>query len=128
MDISYAIAKYLEDSEFGTIGTSIFVEQIPADTNGIYIIRTSGSLDNYVGIERPMVDIYYRHTSGETAIEQLEKIKRNMHRMHSTTPHEAYIYSILVMGDVESVERDLEYHKIYKISVQIMFRDTNLIS
>lgn len=128
MDIAHAIGQYLQDSEFGTLGTDIFVGHMPSDTNGIYIMRTSGDLERYVPIETPVVDIYYKHQKAETAIDQLEKIKRNVHRMHSSTPGDAYIYSMLVIGDIEDIERDLEYHKIFKISVQVMFRDTNLIS
>ena len=62
------------------------------------------------------------------AIEALENIKRYIHRMHSTEMNTSSVYTMLVIGDVEEVSRDLEYNKIYKLTVQLVYRDTSLIS
>jgi len=35
---------------------------------------------------------------------------------------------MLVIGDVEDVDRDLEYAKVFKITVQVNHRDLALIS
>lgn len=128
MDLAYEIAKYLDDANFGTLGTDIFAGQIPSDQNGIYVVRTGGQLNNYVPLEETVVDIYCKNTKASTCIDTLEDVKRFIHRMHSTRTTNAYIYSILVIGDVEDIARDLEYAKIYKITVSVICRDTGLIS
>lgn len=128
MDIAFQVAQYLEDAGFGTVGTDIFVGQIPSETNGLYITRTGGQLHNYVPIEEAVVDIYTKDTSAQDGITKLENIKRFIHRMHNTSTADAYVYTFLVIGDVEIVQRDLEYAKIAKITLQVMHRDASLIS
>lgn len=128
MDIASEVADYLEDAGFGTVGTDIFIGQMPDETNGIWLERSSGSMANYVPVENPVVDIYVKDTSAADAMTLIENIKRFIHRMHNTSTANSYIYSMLVLSDVETVMRDLEYAKIFKISVQIMHRDTGVIS
>lgn len=128
MDISFELAQYLSDAGFGTTGTSIFVSQIPEDTNGIYISRIGGQLNNYLPIEETALDIYCKDTSASDCITTLENIKRYIHRMHTTLTDNAYIYSMLVIGDVENVDRDLEYSKLFKITVSIIHRRIATIS
>jgi len=126
-DVALTVGTYLS-AGYGTVGTDIFIGQIPASQNGIYILRSGGQLNNYVPIEETVVDIYVKDTSSSSAIDTLERIKRYIHRMHSTTVASDYIYTFLVIGDVEDVQRDLELAKIYKITLQVVHRDTGLIS
>lgn len=128
MDISYQVAQYLATAGFGVLGTSIFAGQIPAEQNGIYVSRLGGTLNNYVPIEETVIDIYVKDTSSSDAITLIENIKRYIHRMHTTETATTYIYTFLVIGDVEDVQRDTEYTKIYKITLQVVHRAKNLIS
>ena len=127
-DIANEVAQYLDDGGYGTLGTDIFVGQIPANINGIYVLRLGGSLNNYVPIEEAVVDIYVKNTSASTAVTTIESIKGYIHRMHSTETANKYIYTFLVIGDVDTISRDIEYAKIMKITVQVVNRDTSLIS
>lgn len=128
MDIANEVAQYIANAGFGTYGTDIFVAQIPSDTNGIYVSPSGGIPNDYVPIEQSFVDIYVKNTSSSTAATTINQIKRFIHRMHNTEINNAYIYTLLVIGDVEDVERDLEYGKLYKITVEVVNRDTTLIS
>jgi len=127
-DVALTVGTYLSNAGYGTVGTDIFIGQIPASQNGIYILRSGGQLNNYVPIEETVVDIYVKDTSSSDAISTLESIKRYIHRMHNTTVATDYVYTFLVIGDVEDVQRDLELAKIYKITLQVVHRDTGLIS
>lgn len=128
MNIANELANYLADNGFGTLGTDIFVDQIPDNQNGIYTMNGSGELNNYVPISNTLVDIYIKNTSASSAVSIASQIRNFIHRMHTTETDNAFIYSILVIGDIEAVERDQEYAKIYKLSVQLINRDTSLIS
>lgn len=128
MDVSYQVAQYLATAGFGTLGTDIFASQIPAEQNGVYVTRLGGMPNKYVPIEETVLDIYVKDTSASDAITKLENIKRYIHRMHSTETSSAYFYTFLVIGDVEDVQRDMEYAKVFKITVQVMHRAKNLIS
>lgn len=128
MDIAYQIASYLQTAGYGTLASNIFVGQIPADTDGIYVMRSGGSLNGYSAIESTILDIYIRDTSASTAITTIEGIKRYIHRMHSTQTSGANIYSMLVVSDVEDIARDSELNKVFKISVEVMHRALTAIS
>lgn len=128
MDIANELASYLQNGGFGTLGTDIFVSQIPSDKNGIYIAITGGNLNYYLPIEDAVLDIYVKDTSASSAVTTLNAIKRYIHRMHNTSTSGSYIYSILALGNVEVVERDLEYAKLFKQTFTVKYRDTSLIS
>lgn len=128
MEIAYEIADYLADNGFGTLNTDIFVDQIPSDQNGIYVESIGGSLDMYTSIEEGAIDIYVKNTSASTCKTTLKNIKNHIHRMHNTVTPNAYIYSMLAIGNIENVNRDLEYAKLYKQTYSIRCRDTGLIS
>jgi hypothetical protein len=128
MDITLIVADYLAKAGFGTVGTDIFVGQIPDTTNGVYVLKTGGLPQNYIPIEEAVVDIYVKDLSATAAVQKIENIKRFIHRMHNTTQGQAYIYTFLIIGDTEDVQRDLQYEKIYKITLQVMFRNETLIS
>lgn len=128
MSVEYEVAQYLANSGFGVLGTSIFVDQIPAETNGIFVVSSGGQPNKYIPVTESIVDIYSKDTSASDAITLLESIKNHIHRMHTTETSNAYFFRFLVIGDVEPVQRDEEYAKIYKISVQIFNRAKNLIS
>ena len=126
--IAYEVAKYLDNCGFGTLGTDIFVGQIPADTNGIWIEEAGGQLSNYTPIEESVVDIFVKDIKSELAIQKLEQIKYHIHRMHDVSIDHTYMFTLLVIGDVIDSQRDMEYAKAYKITLQVMHRNTNLIS
>lgn len=128
MDIAYKVAQYLANAGYGVIGDSIFVGQLPETTVGLSIERAGGQLNNYVPIEETVLDIYAKNTSAEAAMTLLENIKRYLHRMNNTPISDAYVYTFLVINDITPIQRDMEYAKIYKITVQVVHRDTGLIS
>lgn len=128
MDIANEIAQYLDDAGFGTLGTNIFVSQIPEGTDGVYVSITGGSLNEYIPIEEAVLDIYVKDTSASQAVTKLNNIKKHIHRMHNTVTSNSYIYSILALGNVENLERDLEYAKLFKQTYIIKFRDSTIIS
>jgi hypothetical protein len=128
MDIANTVATYLQNAGFGTVGSNIFIGYIPDDTNGIWVERIGGALNNYLPIEESIVNIYIKDIKASTAIDKIEDIKRYIHRMHSVDYATSFIYTLLVLGDVEDVARDLEYAKVFKLTVQVVYRDKAVIS
>lgn len=128
MDIRYELARYLQTAGFGTINTSIFIGQIPDKTNGLWVGGAGGVANNYLPIMDATIGLYIKNTNSETARETLESIKAYIHRMHNTVTTNAYIYSILALGDIEDVERDLEYGAIYRLTLVVKYRNSGIIS
>lgn len=128
MDIAKEVANYLAGGNLGVVGTSIFIGQIPASINGIYVTRLTGQLENYTPVETAVINIYVKDSSSEDAVNKIEAVKHYIHRMHNTTTSNSYIYSILAIGDVETVERESEYAKIYKLTFEVKHRYLSVIS
>ena len=128
MDAAYEIAQYLHDAGFGTLETDIFVDQIGAETDGLYVESLGGELNYYLPIEEAVLNIYAKDTSASAAKTKLKNIKNHIHRMHNTVTTNAYIYSILAISNIENVDRDLEYAKLYKLTLSVRCRDLQLIS
>lgn len=128
MDIAYQLALYLQTNGYGTVGTDIFVGALPTETNGIYIDRLGGSNDYYTAISRASLNVFVRDTNASDASQTIANIKNFLHRMVGTETVGASIYSILSLGEVENLGRDLESSNIYKVTVQMIYRDKNLIS
>jgi 5-formaminoimidazole-4-carboxamide-1-beta-D-ribofuranosyl 5'-monophosphate synthetase len=126
--ISYQVATWLQSAGFGTLGTDIFVNEIPDDINGLWTVNMGGQMNNYVPIEEAVVNIYSKDIKSELAVDRLERIKHTIHRQLSQTIGTTFVYTFLIIGDIESVERDNQFEKIYKMTVQAVHRDTNLIS
>lgn len=128
MDIAEQIARYLASSGFGAFGSDIFVSELPENDNCIGVIRSGGELADYLPVEKSLVDVYVKNTSSLSAVTLIESIKRQIHRMHSWESPSIYIYSMLVVQDVEDLTRDNEQAKVYKISIQVLHRAKILIS
>ena len=126
--VAYAVAKYLADSGFGTLGTDIHVGYLPDNAAGVAVVYAGGQPHKYVPIDETVCDIYSKNTNAEEAEDKLVAIKNFIHRMHSTDMEGHFAYSILAIGDIEDVQRDQEYSKVYKLTIQLINRNTSLIS
>lgn len=127
-DVTLAFANYLQTAGFGTYGTNIFVGYIPENTDAIWLEQVGGNQNNYVPMQEAVINIYIKNTNAATAVDTLNQVKNYIHRMHSTTVSNNYIYTMLVLGNIEDITRDLEYAKIFKLTVQLTYRNTNVIS
>lgn len=127
-DVARAFATYLANAGFGVLGTDIHVGFTPEGENAIWVELIGGGSEMYTPVEEAAINVYIKNTSAEDAINKLNDIKRFIHRMHSTSLNDNYIYTMLVLGNIEDVSRDLEYAKIFKLTVQLLYRNTNLIS
>lgn len=121
-------ADLLERLGLGTVGTDIFIGQLPAETNGIYIVRVAGTMNNYLPTQETVIDVYVQNISSSTAATKIENVKNALHRHLETEIGTSHIFSILALGDIEDFGRDQDYGKMYKITIQVIHRSTTLIS
>lgn len=127
-DILSDLADIFELNGLGTVGTDIFIGSLPAETNGIYLERAGGALNNYLPIEETYINVYVQNTSSQTAIQTIENIKRTFHRHLETSSGNSFIYTILALSDIEDLARDINFGKIYKLTLVVTHRNTALIS
>lgn len=127
-DVLDTVANKIEALGYGTVGTDIFIGQLPADTDGIYLVRTGGTMNNYIPIEETIFTVYVNYASSQTAIQKLESIKRDLHRTLESGDDNSQIYAILAMGDIEDLGREIDFGKVYLQTFTIKHRAKALIS
>ena len=127
-DVLTVFADMMAAAGLGTVGTNIFIGQLPAEINGIYLVRLGGTMNNYLPIEETLVDVYIQNINAQTAVQTAETIKRTFHRHLETGSDEQFIYTILALSNIDDLGRDQEYGKMYKITFEIEHRATAIIS
>lgn len=130
MDIAYEYAKFVESVSSYVLGTDLFIGNLPDNVqNGIYIERLGGLPDMYTPMARSVLDVIVVDTQSKDAVDTLQDILTATHRMIDTQPTaNSQIYSMLVIGDIESQGRDIENQAMYKFTVEIYHKDNGLIS
>lgn len=126
--IAYEYAQYLAQAGFGTLGEDIYVGQIPSATQGLYVAYMGGEVNSYLPLDTAVLVVYAKYSKASEAVEKITDIKNHVHRMHTTNTANAQFYSMLVLGDIEELERDEEYAKLYKLTIEVKYRDLSLIS
>ena len=127
-DIAKDLANILVSNNLGTLGADLFIDDIPADKNGLYISHTGGSLAKYTPMQESIFDIYAKYQHSAVAIDKLEKIINLLHRNYSFNLTNSFIYSILVIGYIDKVDVLDNNDKLYKITIAVINRNKLNIS
>lgn len=128
IDIAKDLANVLVGAGLGTLGADIFIDDIPADVNGLYISHTGGSMYKYSPMQESIFDVYAKYQHSAVAIDKLERVINLVHRNYSLNLTNSFIYSILVIGWVEKVDVLDNNDKLYKITLAIINRNKLSIS
>jgi len=84
--LSDGIADYLASLGIGTVGTNIFVNNLPAVDNCISIFDTGGETsDIRQGIDYPTLQIRVKNTDTSAAYKKLMTIHDKLHMLHNIT-------------------------------------------
>jgi hypothetical protein len=128
IDLAKDIATLLSNSGLGTLGSDLFIDNMPDDKNGLYIVHAGGELDKYTPMQTTIFDIYAKYQQAQTAVNKLESVLSLIHRMHSVNLSNTYLFSILGIGSVEVVDILDNNDKIYKITISVINRNKLNIS
>jgi hypothetical protein len=111
------IAEYLEDQSIGTVGTDIFVGQMPDTTsNAIAIYEYAGTPPECVGhVENPRLVVRVRNTIYANARSKARDILYALHtKADSTIESHSYLY-IRAVGSINYLGRDAENRVLFSI-------------
>ena len=102
------IAEYLEDQSLGTVGTDIFVGQLPDDPdNAICVAQTAGKPPDYLGAqEYAGIQIRVRNTDHDTGYALANNILDLLHGAHSLTLETRPYHRIDAQGSVSGPQID----------------------
>lgn len=110
------IAEYLEDVSIGTVGTDIFVAQMPdLPANCIALYQYTGEVPplTWAG-ERPSLQVRVRNSVWKTGMLNAQKVQEKLHKLTYNTSMESgqIYYYIEALGSVMQMGRDKkgQYH------------------
>jgi hypothetical protein len=124
--VALEIAQYIEEQEYGTLGTDLFVDTLPdVSRDVIAVFNTGGSTpDIDLPIGSPNFEVLIRGESAGTIYGKLSTIVEDLHQTYNevlVTGGNHY-YSILLSGEINTLGRDdkgrMEYSANFNCKVR----------
>jgi hypothetical protein len=103
------VAEYLEDNSVGTVGTDIYVDQLPEQTGVVTMIASlSGVPDIDLPTAKPGFEVLVRGSSEADVVTKIYEIVELLHRKFNTTLITGgnYYYFIKMTTEPQSLGRD----------------------
>lgn len=124
------VADFLQQRGLGTVGTDIFIGELPQDvTAGFFLVNApSPAPHQYLDTEYNVIDFWYRTPYTETGLQKMEQIKQTLHRRENYQLQNWYIYFSEALGSISDVDRDREGGKLLRVSIQFICRNLSGIS
>lgn len=131
------LAFWLQNRGYGVYTTSdpsarnIFTGEMPYDSpaEGLLILEVpSPPPHQYVDTEYTVIDFWYRSPKTDRGHAKLEEIYELFHRQYNLTLGNWYIYFSRALGSIQDVDRDREFGKLLRLSVQFICRNLTHVS
>lgn len=124
------IADELQTLGFGIQGQTLFIGQLPPDTDaGIFLVAAASPPPHeYLDTEFHVVDVWIRSDYTDYAYKTLQAVYNAYHRRSNYPLGDWYIYFSEALTTPQDMNRDLESGKLFKLSVQFECRNTNNVS
>lgn len=124
---NYGIGKFA--SATGTDRT-IFIGELPQTVNeGIFIIESASPPPHqYIATEYPILDFWSRSPETDRAHNLLELVYTNFHRASGRRTANWEIFYSHALGSIVDADRDAEGGKLYRLSVQFICRNLNVVN
>lgn len=124
------IADLLEDWGIGTVGTDIFIGDLPDNiTAGMFLVTSpSPEPHSYIDTEYHAIDFYYLHSKYQLAYDKLRDVFMKLNRRHNYETNNWYIYFTKVLNGISDQDRTREGGKLLRLGVLFTCRNKNTIS
>ena len=124
------IATLLQQSGIGTVGTNIFIGQLPAKVeNAIMLVAVpSPEPDKDTGIEYQNFEVWSRYKEYSDGYDKLQAVFDLLNRRDDYYLPSYEMYFTHALGRIEDLDRDIEGRKLLKLSFRVIYRQLDLIS
>jgi hypothetical protein len=128
--IADALVEYLEENSIGTVGTDIFIGELPLDKSDIIALVYSPSPDPDKAIPyfNQAIDIWARFKSYDEGYNKLKAIFDLLHRAENYDLEGFHVYLSYSRGMIEDLDRDAERRHLFKLSLAFVFREASEFS
>lgn len=124
MTILESIAEYLEDNAIGTVGTDIFIGELPLDEGDIMSIVSSPSPDPDKSIPyfNQTIDVWARFSDFNDGYSKLQEVFDLIHRNENYEIDGYHVYLSYASGMINDLDRDNQRRHLFKVSFSFVYR------
>lgn len=125
----FEICEYIADKTTFTLGSDLYVGELPRDIEGVYAIALPGEQpDMYTAVEYYDIDFNVRYKKSTDAFTKIKIIYDLLHRLHDYPTDNFYVYFSHASSSIRDLDRDFEGNKVLSLGVRFICRNTNYIS
>lgn len=120
------IAEKLEDESVGTVGTDIFIGEIPQDVDNalMLVAGVSGEQDPYVSQVRQYdVEIWGRNVNAKNGYDKIKEALEVLHTSYNYSIEDSYVYLTKAISNIQDLDKDNNGRKLYKITIRVIYRE-----
>ncbi len=130
MSLVEAFVDYLEDNGIATVGTDLFMGDLPLDIeNAVACISAPSPAPNKsIPYFVQTVDVWSRSADADVAYTKLFNTMELIHRLANFEMYPYHVYIAYAMGTIEDMDRDAQKRKLYKISFGFVYRVTDSLT
>ena len=120
-----SIATYLQTNDLGTMGTDIFIGELPLDKGDCMALVYSPSPDPNPAIDiyEQVIDFWSRDKNTNQAYTRLLGVLNLLHKGQNYEVEGYHIYFSNALGMIDDNDRDIERRKLYKLSIKFIYRE-----
>lgn len=123
MNFIDSLAEYLEDNGLGTVGTDLYIGEIPLDVEGVSIgLAPSPAPDKSVPYYLQSIDVWSRNANVNTGFDALSEIFLLLHRSANYEVGDYHVYISYALGAIDDMGRDSQRRKLNKLSLGFVYR------
>ena len=122
-----SIAKYLEDNSIGTMGTDIFIGELPFDKeNCISLVYTPSPEPNKaLDVYEQVIDFRSRFKKTEVGYSKMLDILDLLHKGQNYEIDDYHVYFSNALGMIDDNDRDSERRKLFSLSIRFIYRKSD---
>lgn len=128
--IEKEIADYLEDGGIGTVGSDIYVGELPEDpANAILVVSApSGTQEMYFDVRNITIDFWVRNKKTDSANSKIQEIFDTLHIGQNYDLENYHIYFSHAVSNIEDLDKDSIGRKLLKLSIRFIYRKIEAMS
>jgi hypothetical protein len=118
------LANYLQTNQIGTVGTDLFMGELPLNpSNCLAVIYSSSPTPNFsLDLFEQNIEFWARNSSMAAGYEKLMAIQTLLHRANNYKLGDYHIYLSNCEGAIEDNDRDIDGRKLLRLVMRFIYR------
>lgn len=128
--IIQALANYIEDNSIATVGTDLFIGELPFDkTDCISLVYSPSPEPNKaIPFYTQMIDVRARFKNYEDGYNKLLEVFRLFHAVGNFEMGDFHVYLSYAAGLPVDNDRDIERRHLFQLSLGFTYRENESMS